>query len=1713
MKKDSLASSPISTSGAGYTYEHHVGAMFLSLLLIRGLPAVFKDCQVGEVSFQTEHLGWKTDDLLVACFSGTNERHQLVVQSKRTFTVSANDSECTKTFGAFWEDFKAKNRFDSARDALLLVTLRGTQTLLNGLGGLLECARNSSDEDDFANRLTLPGHLSQRAKDYSSVIRSIVERAEPGYALSHEEFWRFLKVIHILPLDFTTSTSQQEAWIKQALALTSTTENAMSTAELTWLELLKTAAESAAGARTWEYADLSETMRVRHKAIEAPKGKLQNLLDRSEITRQAIRTTIGGEVSLSRSGPETKIIEALAETKVVVVTGPAGSGKSALAKAVVEKCAERVTCFTFRAEEFARTHIDDVLNSPITGKQLETLLGSQERMMIHVESLERLLEHSTRDAFSDLVGIAERCHNVRLLLTCRDHSLETVMHSFFGLLAQNTGVIRLPDLEDSELDEVQACIPQLAGPLDDPDLRELLRIPYFLEMATRIDWALEKDVPSGVTAFRQRCWSEVVRRDSYAVSDLPSRREKALVELSIVRARELRAFVQTDEMDEAALDELRSDDILTRNPYGLAAPVHDVIEDWAIIRWIETRLETHEWQPQQIAEEIGGYPAIRRGFREWLREALNSNADRTDEFVLSAYRDASLESHFRDDVLISMLLSKSSRDFVFREKGHLLANRGQLLIRLIHLMRVACKSLPSWPDEEDQIYSFHLRPEGEAWAAVLEFVAENIDRLLPDQIGVLVGLLEDWVQGSQDPVQQEGSGAVGEIAFRLLESLNGYSHQELRVRVLQVIAKTPRANKGEFVTLVERASDERNRRDPAMQDLAELLLCHPDGILACREFPKQIANLTLSQFLMSDAELERAKESPFGLPIPDTRLDFGLRSLRKFDYGNPSAFKGPFLPLLNHHPTIGLNLILKLVNHAGNWYGTRKWSMSKIEPPSRIVMSLVDQGEIDQWFDERLWMAYRGISKVPTVIQCALMALETWLLKIEEKETFDRLLPRILKSSNNAMITSVIASICTAYPEKGSNAALSILNSRELIQMDLLRLAKERESRYTTGINFDPMSELYSDERRQSNELAHRSDSLETLAIKLQLTEWRQEMWQTLDTFYSKIPDKAERDLAERQWLLALYRMDVRKFTSIPLPSDSVCEGPDDDSVPKVAFGPNVKEMDADVQELVGRGEVDAKQVNEALTLQSWTTRQWDHGPDPEHQDFWKNALSQARGELPDAEFAKLVLHEVPQRVAAICIRDHWEDLDNPAREWCVGILAEEIANTSNDADFVDPIPGNPFVGSIMLADGFAAYVLPKVIASDPDNTVAHEALAFAVTHSSEQVVFNASQGIAEYLKVANPDLMLRYVAAISMRARLLGERAGPWNVPKVEPSASRRSQRTAWNKLRQVGTSISSFLRGRVQESTPEDPSVSVLVRGQLLEGSIDAEAELRKLDLASWHGTMALRSILEILTGVPNSPLSTEFFGRVAYSIVDASASDDDDEMSFRREHDTVGSLATFVLLLPFNDAKRCYQPLLDAIDEQPDEVASFVESLILMEDQLYPQATCFWDIWTEVATRILTTPWLNKVNNPRSKGVKLLNNILLNRHWKEDIRHWRGLDGHEKEISELVPLLPATNPVFEAYLRYLYRIGEGSLPMSFTVVATILRDAEQPIALLDSGSTVLYLEMILQRYIYAEPQRLKADPSLRTAVLFILDELVNAGSSVAYRMREDFVTPADA
>ena len=96
-----------------------------------------------------------------------------------------------------------------------------------------------------------------------------------------------------------------------------------------------------------------------------------------------------------------------------------------------------------------------------------------------------------------------------------------------------------------------------------------------------------------------------------------------------------------------------------------------------------------------------------------------------------------------------------------------------------------------------------------------------------------------------------------------------------------------------------------------------------------------------------------------------------------------------------------------------------------------------------------------------------------------------------------------------------------------------------------------------------------------------------------------------------------------------------------------------------------------------------------------------------------------------------------------------------------------------------------------------------------------------------------------------------------------------------------------------------------------------------------------------------------------------------------------------------------------------------------------------------------------------------------------------------------------------MLDAYVRFLFHIGEQSLPNAFVRVANRLRlgDVQK---MLGKTNTVFMLEILLQRYVYGRPLELKRERPVREAVLFLLDTLVEQGSSRAFLMRDDFVTP---
>jgi tRNA A37 threonylcarbamoyladenosine biosynthesis protein TsaE len=858
QKTQNRISSPEATGGAGSSFEQKVGAYWLAQLLVGCIPPIFVDCVIQRVAFQTEHLGWHTDDLLITCAIGASQTKLLVAQVKRTFTVSVSDEECEKTILDFWQDFNNQQIF-TPNDRFLLITQRGTNMLLDHFAGLLDCARSAKDAEDFERRLTTPGYVSKKSTHYADEIVKIVKSTQSA-TCDRKTLWPFFRVLHVLSLDLTVDTGQAEAAMKSLLAFTASNQDGIGTADATWNALLSEAGNAAPAARTYEFADLPDAVRERHSRIEAKEQRgLNSLREHSSMILDGIVSTIGEEFHLERATLHQLALEKLEEAQVLLVSGPAGAGKSAIAKDIALFFQRDHLVYSFRAEEFAAPHFDNTLQSSQIGLNavgFRALLAAQDRKIILVESVERLLEKSTRDAFSDLLRIASEDRSLRVVLTCRDYSTELVRSSLLEGAHITHMLLNVPELSDEELDQASVEFPSLRIPLAKTVLRNVLRNPYILSRALMISWRSEAVLPGSEREFRLLFWREIIRADHHGYDGMPSRREQTFMEVALNRARSLTLFVPRRGLDDAAVDSLRKDSLfaLSESSASQIAPAHDVLEDWAILQWIGDVYEGHAADIRRFCDALGSYPAIRRSYRKWISELIDISQSKA-ESLFSECLAPEIPAWFRDDTILSFLRARSAADFLRSRQSDLFRNERRLLHRAIHLLRVGCVKTPDWLEGQGPLFTV---PDGDAWSALLGLVQSHLAEFEAGEAQTLLRLLEDWVK-VVNPNEPHPSGfeAAAEIAFWLIPHFDDYRSRESLKRTLSVIAKIPAGAPLQFAQLFQSQSPNR-RDDYAADELRSIVLTGYEGAATARDLPDLVITVRLRRHFCGQQSLGRA---------------------------------------------------------------------------------------------------------------------------------------------------------------------------------------------------------------------------------------------------------------------------------------------------------------------------------------------------------------------------------------------------------------------------------------------------------------------------------------------------------------------------------------------------------------------------------------------------------------------------------------------------------------------------------------------------------------------------------------------------------------------------------------------------------------------------------------------------------------------------------------
>ena len=742
-------------------------------------------------------------------------------------------------------------------------------------------ARAALNAADFAHRISIQGAITNAARRDCDQIRAILDEAN-GTPVSEDDFITFLKHLHLLSYDLNTSTSQTEAWIKTLLAHTAISHDKAAVASHTWNALLQLIASGMPHAASYSRETLPRELLASHTPIgSSDDNALRALHEHGIPVFQGIRTVIGADFHLARDRVETHLLSTLAQHRVVVVAGPSGSGKSAIAKHAVQRLSDDCLTFAFRAEEFAHPHLNRALldsQIPLNTVQLTALLAGQSRKVLLIESVERLLEASVRDAFSDLLNLIQADGNWSAILTCRDYSLDVVRSSFLERSGLPYAVVDVPPLSDVEIESAVAAVPSLARPAGNRGLRHLFQNPYILDKASRMAWPETATLPQDERTFREKFWREVVRDEAVATDALPRRRGQVFVEIALRRARTLDRYAPCEDLDPQALQCLRQNDLIefSERSDTLASPAHDVLEDWAILEWLEQTAHQSGGTPVSLAHAVDTYPALRRVYRKWLGEFLECHPHEAGQFVFSVLHDRSLPPYFRDDTVVSALLASSAPLFIEHHEQMLLADDASLLRRLIHLLRVACKTTPAWLGLDGTVAPMFFVPHGTAWAAVLALIARNVIHLIPRDIPLLLGLLEDWSQGvSWWSPYPPGAEDAARVAFHLLPLLDNYDNKEHRKSVLKVIAKIPKAASAPFLQLVERARV-NDRQGRITDDLAELLLENMEGYAAANDFPEAIIHLAQDRFCLPENDVDRRRPRSYSSIILEPF--FGLRN-------------------------------------------------------------------------------------------------------------------------------------------------------------------------------------------------------------------------------------------------------------------------------------------------------------------------------------------------------------------------------------------------------------------------------------------------------------------------------------------------------------------------------------------------------------------------------------------------------------------------------------------------------------------------------------------------------------------------------------------------------------------------------------------------------------------------------------------------------------------
>ena len=1401
-------------------------------------------------------------------------------------------------------------------------------------------------------------------------------------------------------------------------------------------------------------------------------ASIYDLINEKQIHTERILNNIHAKINflsqiieIDKTKEINELKNQLKSNQALILSGAGGTGKTAIIKKLYQEMKNDIPFYLFKASEFETNQIDNLFGQYSFKKFIDIHEQDKEKIII-VDSAEKILDLNNNEPFKEFFQILIK-HKWKVIFTTR-HIYLNDLHYHLTQLEIIPFRINIENLNNEELNILSSNykfnLPQ------DEKLLDLIKNPFYLNEYL----ANYSNDEINYQDFKDKLWNQNI-----STPDM----EKCFFELVFKRANEGKFYVDI-ECSNDGLNQLQNKGILGYEKSLGYFITHDIYEEWALERIVNKEFIT-TIDIKSFFEKIGSSLPIRRAFRSWVSEKLLLDDENIKIFIEEIIDSTDIETFWKDEIFISILLSEYSDTFFINFKRELLDNDYELLSRISFLLRLACKEVDNsfWENlglKNQQLqeakYIF-TKPKGSGWKSFITFIYENVETIGLAKIDLLLPILQDW-----NSKFQEGSSTrnASLAALKYYELINQneykYSHKESIKTICKVIASGSSQIKDELSNIFDEIVEQKlKNHSDNYYELLEMILTSWDGLLICKNLPEKV--LELADLFWTKTQKKAKHNDSSHYEREEVEDTFNLSNEYKLNYSPESALQTPIYFLLTNNFSLTIDFILDFINKSVDYYAKSGWEYKE---KIQMVDIFIDENiTIQQYHSQALWNIYRGTSSpvMPNLLQSIHMALEKYLLEIADapdinSELFELILLNILAKSKSSSITAVITSAVLSKPHITFRLATILFKTKEFIQADFHRKIQEQglKNLYSIGYGLNWQTKIFQDERLKTCEDKHRQLHLENLFLHYQMfktSEVSEEeikniqniLWGILDNHYNQLPNIESQSEEDRIWRMALARIDKRKMD---IETEKVDNGI------QITFNPK---LSPELQKYSQEAQENSHNTIKYTSLYLWSVNKIENNQDyKKYTNYEENpllALEQIKEviAIPYDKRDFIFQDEIFPHVSIILLRDYVELLSSEDKELCRDIILEFTRL---------PLAENYHY---QVSDGVDKAIrhLPILLSDFPDLKNDIKILLLLNLFDDYQIGMGGKHFYDFAIEAINTYFISECNSFIV--AYLL-----------LKPN---------YDEL------ITSNYYGQKRVSKQNLLENFFQANEEIFEKFISDELKLSSNEIETTELNILMVSFKMMVTFkfTINQEFTQKNIEMLCINIFNKT-----DKVDYDVKQQFIDNFALFILEADKDDIQFYLQPLIDSF-KPTEEMTSLLTQLIYTQD-ITNNYDNFWYIWELLENNIID---ICKDGEKYSDVKQIIKAYLLAQGrygslWKDTAQEWHSLQDKDirffKKLTKKIGHCPS---VLYSISKLLTSIASKYQNDGISWIADLLRSNSNLSYDKIEPDTVFHLENLIRNYVFIQNEQIKKGGKIKNDVLTILNFLVEKGSAIGYMLRE--------